>query len=231
MPRKGSFARCVSEVSARGGVSDPRAVCAASKIRAGEDLAAARARARHKNPADAAAEAYELFHGHPPETEIVFESVEHIHEFYTGIGDLIELVIVPDGDSKGVLLQGFKGAQLTANEGALLKPIHLKERLTQLFIVGGDQSLDPQTLKLFHVDPKNLHEQELLGKCVDITYFTDKSHLGRDGGVADYVHAFSEGKPRKLRILKSPTATYHVVNEMIGLWGGEYTIEPEGITN
>ena len=30
MPRKGAFKRCVESVSARGGVSDPRAVCAAS---------------------------------------------------------------------------------------------------------------------------------------------------------------------------------------------------------
>ena len=67
---------------------------------------------------------------------------------------------------------------------------------------------------------------------MDITYFTDKTHLGRDGGVADYVHAFGEeSAKRKMRILVSPTATYHTVNKIIGLWGGKYTIEPEGIRN
>jgi hypothetical protein len=218
--KKGSFARCVSEVSRRGGVDDPAAVCAASKRRAGEQL-------NPRNPAQAAAEAFELFHGYPPKEEIVFESMEHDHEFYAGIGDLIELVIVPEGQRKGVRLHSFAGAQLAMNEKALVGgPI------AQLFIVGGDQDLGPDVLRQFGIDPSKLHEQEVLGKCVDITYFTKKTHLGRDGGVADYVHAFGEESAKKqLRILVSPTATYHTVNKIIGLWGGKYTIEPEGIRN
>lgn len=221
MSSKGSFARCVEKVSRKGGTVDPRAVCAAAKIKAGEKV-------NRKNPAEAAAEAFELFHGYPSEEEIVFDSKEHEHEYYAGIGDLIELVIVPDGQRKGVLLKSFRGAQLAMNENSLLK----QEPLTQLFIVGGDQYLDLPTLELFGIDTSKLHEQEVLGKCVDITYFTRKTHLGKEGGVADYVHAFGEeaGK-RKLRILESPTATYHTVNQIIGLWGGKYSIEPEGITN
>jgi hypothetical protein len=237
-PGKGSFARCVEDVSRRGGVSDPRAVCAASKMRAGEDLQAARRRKNqgaagyfiesaltNKNPADMAAEAFELFHGYPPESEIVFDSMEHEHEYYAGIGELIELVIVPRGESKGILLHGFDGAMLAMNERGIVEG-----EPAQLYIVGGDQSLDSRTLKQFGVD--GTHEQEVLGSCVDITYFTDKTHLGRDGGEADYVHAFGEeSAKRKMRILVSPTATYHTVNKIIGLWGGKYTIEPEGIRN
>ena len=89
-PGRGSFARCVQEVS-RKGVDDPRAVCAAAKRKAGEVL----------NPADLAAEAFEAFHGFPPKEEIVFESMEHEHEFYAGIGDLEELVIVPQRGNQG----------------------------------------------------------------------------------------------------------------------------------
>jgi hypothetical protein len=234
-PGKGSFARCVEKVSRRGGVDDPAAVCAASKRKAGETLRrngtladfAADTMSNPRNPAQAAAEAFELFHGYPPKEEIVFESMEHYHEFYAGIGDLIELVIVPEGERKGVLLHSFAGAQLCMNEKALLG-----EPIAQLFIVGGDQSLDAATLRQFGIDPSKLHEQEVLGKCVDITYFTKKTHLGRDGGTADYVHAFGEESAKKqLRILVSPTATYHTVNKIIGLWGGKYTIEPEGIRN
>jgi hypothetical protein len=237
-PGKGSFARCVEDVSRRGGVSDPRAVCAASKIKAGEDLQAARRRKNQpaagyfiksaltngrRNPADMAAEAFELFHGYPPESEIVFESMEHEHEYYAGIGELVELVIVPRGESKGILLHGFDGAMLAMNERGIVEGSP-----AQLYIVGGDQSLDSRTLKQFGVD--GTHEQEVLGSCVDITYFTDKTHLGRDGGEADYVHAFGEeSAKRKLRILVSPTATYHTLNKIIGLWGGKYTIAPEGI--
>lgn len=215
-PGKGSFGRCVSEVSARGGVDDPRAVCAAAKRKAGEVL----------NPADLAAQAFEAFHGFPPKQELVFESMEHEHEYFAGIGELIELVIVPRGESKGILLHGFEGAQLSMNERGVLDG-----EPAQLYIVGGDQSLDPKTLRQFGIDPGK-HEQEILGACVNITYFTKKTHLGRDGGIADYAHKFGEeSAKRKMRIEVSPTATYHTVNKIIGLWGGKYTIEPEGIRN
>lgn len=186
-----------------------------------------RIRGKRGNPADLAAEAFELFHGYPPKEEIVFDSMEHDHEVYAGIGDLVELVIVPEGQRKGILLKSFAGAQLAMNEKALTGgPI------AQLFIVGGDQALDGGTLRQFGIDPGKPHEQEVLGKCVNITYFTRKTHLGRDGGTADYVHAFGEeSAKRELRIVVSPTATYHTVNKIIGLWGGKYTIEPEGIRN
>ena len=211
----------------------PAAVCAAAKRKAGERLNgnladfASATMTNPRNPAQAAAEAFELFHGYPPKEEIVFESMEHDHEFYAGIGDLVELVVVPEGERKGIRLHSFAGAQLSMNEKALLG-----EPIAQLFIVGGDQALDPATLRQFGIDPMKLHEQEVLGKCVDITYFTHKTHLGRDGGTADYVHAFGEESAKKqLRIVVSPTATYHTVNRIIGLWGGKYTIEPEGIRN
>lgn len=222
-PGKGSFARCVEKVSRRGGVDDPRAVCAAAKIKAGEKLNPRR------NPVEAAAEAFEAFHGYPPDEEIVFESMEHEHTVYAGIGELVSLVIVPDGDRKGILLRNFDGAQLSCNEDALKET---PEKLTQLYIVGGDQALDLRTLEQFGVNPDNLHEQETLGKCVQITYHTDKTHLGREGGEADYFHRLSEetaGRDVELRILKSPTATYHVRNQIIGLWGGTYSIKAEGI--
>ena len=216
-PGKGSFARCVEKVSRKGGVDDPRAVCAAAKMKAGEQL----------NAADLAAQAFEAFHGYPPKEDIVFESMEHDHEFYAGIGELMDLVIVPRGEAKGILIHGFQGAQLAMNERGILDG-----EPAQLYIVGGDQSLDPKTLRQFGIDPSTLHEQEVLGSCVDITYFTRKTHLGKDGGTADYVHAFGEeSAKRKMRILVSPTATYHTVNKIIGLWGGKYTIEPEGIRN
>ena len=225
-PGKGSFARCVEKVS-RKGVDDPAAVCAAAKRKAGEQL-------NPRNPAQAAAEAFELFHGYPPDEDIIFESMEHEHTVFAGIGDLEELVIVPEGERKGIRLHSFGGAQLSMNEQAMQDSNVLlgKTPITQLYIVGGDQGLDPATLRQFGIDPMKLHEQEVLGKCVDITYFTRKTHLGRDGGTADYVHAFGEETAKKqLRIVVSPTATYHTVNKIIGLWGGKYTIEPEGIRN
>jgi hypothetical protein len=177
---------------------------------------------RKRNPVSAAAEAFERFHGYPPDEELVFESEEHEHSVFAGVGQLVELVVVPEGDRKGVKLYGFGDAQLSMNE-----------KMTQLYIVGGDTSLSDKTLRLFKVDPSLGHEQEILGKCVDIVYFTDKTHLDpRDGGVADYHHKFGEeSAKRHMRILVSPTATYDVTNQIIGLWGGKYSIEAEGIRN
>ena len=222
--KRGSFARCVDHVS-RKGVDDPRAVCAASKRKAGEAL---------RNPADLAAEAFEAFHGYPPDEDIVFDTVEHEHTTYAGIGELVSLVIVPEGQRKGIKLHSFDGAQLSMNELAMKRSFFEKKPLSQLFVVGGDQELSAGTLRQFGINTGNLHEQEVLGKCVDIVYYTTKTHLGRDGGEADYHHRLAEetaGKNVELRILKSPTATYHVVNKIIGLWGGVYEILPEGIAD
>jgi hypothetical protein len=224
-PGKGSFARCVEKVSRRGGVDDPRAVCAAAKMKAGEDLQAARRAARH-NPEDLAAEAYERFQGHPPERVDIFLTREHEHEYTAQVGELMELVIVPEGQRKGIRLHGFRGTRLTMNE-KLADP---GAYFDQLYLVGGDQSVDVNAFGI-----KRPHEQEVLGKAVDIVYYTTKTHLRpQDGGEADYHHRFAEetaGRNAHLRIVKSPTATYHMLNRTIELWGGIYTLDPEGIRN
>jgi hypothetical protein len=220
-PGKGSFARCVEEVSRRGGVDDPRAVCAASKLKAGEDLGAARRRAAH-NPHDLAAEAFERTHGYPSSEETVVIEEEHYHEYMPAWGELLVLLIVPEGQRKAVELKKFAGAKLTFSEHA---------ELPQLEIIGGDQSLDLETLRDVF-GKKVLHEKEDLGRCVDVVYYTVKTHLGQEGGDADYTHAFAEETARKqkhVRIVQSPMATYHLLNEKIELWGGVYENTPEGI--
>jgi len=224
-PGKGSFARCVEKVSRRGDVDDPRAVCAAAKMRAGEDLVAARRRAmQSRNPADLATDAYEKFQGHPPEHVDIFLTREHEHEYTAQVGELIEMVIVPEGQRKGVRLHGFDGTRLTMNE-KLGDPDRYYD---QLFLVGGDQSVDVRAFGIEHP-----HEKETLGKVTEITYYTTKTHLDpRDGGEADYNHRFAEetaGKNAKLRILKSPMAGYDMLNQTISIWGGVYSLEAEGI--
>lgn len=221
-PRKqsGEMARCVEHVSAKGGVDDPRAVCAASFSRAyGSHYLAARKAAGKRNPVHAAEDAYQKFHGRPATEEMVFESVEHEHEVYADVGELIALVIVPEGEKRGVRLFGFGGSRLTMNENW---------EHPQLFVIGGDQSVE---LSQFGIN--KAHEREILGKVADIEYYTVKDHLGRDGGEADYHHKFGEetarGKKAHFRIQVSPTAAYDTLNQVISLWGGKYSIEEEGI--
>lgn len=169
-----------------------------------------------RNPADQAAEAFRRFHGFAAENKLIFDSVEHEHTVYADIGELLELVIVPEGERKGLRVKAFDGARLVANED-WSRP--------QLFVIGGDQSLE---LEQFGI--KRPHEQEILGKVVDVLYYTVKTHLGRDGGEANYHHKFGEeSRKRHFRIEVSPTAGYDVVNRIISFWGGVYSIEDEGI--
>lgn len=237
--KKGEFGRCVRDVTRRGGADDPRAVCAASFTRAyGEGYlharnAVATSKRRRmaffdwlrKNPAADAEEAFEKFTGRAADDELVFETREHEHEYFADIGELREMVIVPSGERKGVKLFGFRGARLAMNESGILR-----NELPQIYVIGGDQSVD---LREFGIDPTRAHEREELGKLVDVTYYQTKDHLGRDGGTADYEHRLSEetakGKPVSFRILAAPTATYDVINEVISIWGGTYEITPEGI--
>lgn len=203
------------KVSARGDVDDPRAVCAASKLKAGEDL-------HRRNPLELARERFEETHGYPPEEITEFTEEEHYHSVMPAWGELVSLVIVPEGERRGVELLNFDGAKLMFSED---------RELPQLEIWGGDQSIPLETLRE-RFGKTVLHEKEDLGRCVDVLYSTLKTHLGKDGGDADYNHKFAEetaGKLRRLRITLSPLVTYDLINQRLHVWGGVYENTPEGI--
>jgi hypothetical protein len=170
------------------------------------------------NPADGAAAAYEEFHGRPS-TEVVevTERVHH-HAHLPAAGELRGLKIEPVKGSRYVELSGFGGAILAFNE-----------KKSQLFIKGGDQSVD---LKKFGIT-REPHEVETLGKVIDIDYFTQKDHLGKDGGRGVYRHKFrttnENGRHVTVRVAEYPDAIYYVLDEHIVFSGGSYEIIPEGI--
>jgi hypothetical protein len=190
--------------------------------------------ARKRNPADAARGAFEDFHGYPSEAKTTVVRTIHEHDHVAAIGELIELWIVPldqetpEGKKdRCIVLKDFDGAWLTQSE-------HKKR--PQLFIDGGDQALDDSILEDCGVDLDAIHEVEVLGKGVQVTYYTDKTHLGKEGGQADYTHPFGEtldendnrvftGKASR------PVIAYDTVNHMLFVIGGKYTIPPEGISN
>ena len=212
-PGKGSFARCVSAVSKRGGASDPNAVCAASKQRTAKGarelqrVAKAGKRKANKkrgNPAQAATEAYEEFHGRQPDETIEVRKSVHFHRHLAGAGKLLKLEIAPERGGDHMTLQGFKGAVLAFNEAK-----------NQLFIEGGDQAVD---LKAFGI--RQPHETETLGKAVAVEYHTTKDHLGSEGGTAIYVHKFEKPQPHVI---------YSVRDEQLTFSGGGYDIKAEGI--
>jgi hypothetical protein len=158
-----------------------------------------------KNPVESATQAYRDFHGKDPEKIIETETSVHYHGVLAGLGKLKFLEVKRDVDGGITVINFGPGTYLTENE-----------KRTQLFISGGDQSVN---LRDFGISKP--HELELLGEAVKVGYFTEKLHLvAKDGGKALYVHKFSS--PR-------PTIIYDTRNTLLSFAGGGYSIPSEGI--
>lgn len=163
-----------------------------------------------RNPSEyaAAAAASEEFHGIPASEIIRVETDYFEHDNLADCGELVSLVIKSENGGT-VTLKEFGGARLARSP---------KGYPFQLFIEGGDQSVD---LKAFGITKP--HESEVLGRAKRITYYTIKHHLGRDGGEANYKHKLGEVTGQL------PVVIYDVLNKSLSFSGGAYTILPEGI--
>ena len=77
------------------------------------------------------------------------------------------------------------------------------------------------------------HEVETLGQVVDIDYHARKDHLGEEGGTAVYVHRFTttneNGRHITVNVARYPDLIYRVVDEQLEFSGGSYFIRAEGI--
>jgi hypothetical protein len=176
-----------------------------------------------RNPEAESADGFEAFHGFRPTEQITVEKDVHYHSELWAVGELIKLIVVsPDGIE--VDITGFKGAMLSANEAN-----------TQLYIEGGDQTVNLSDFGL----GEPYHDKEDLGEVKKLFYFTNKTHLGDQGGEAVYHHKLGEeGTKRNYefgklegRKVPRPRLAYDVVNQALEFIGGEYVIEPEGIRN
>lgn len=156
------------------------------------------------NPAEAARAVSEEFHGRAVRAMVPVTERRHYHKFLAELGELTLLVIhTPDGRHRVELTQ-FAGALLCTNEDK-----------NQLFIKGGDQTVN---LRDFGIrDP---HEKEHLGELRKIAYYTDKEHLGDEGGEADYHHSFSKPYPH---------VDFRTRDTHLEISGGKYKITREGI--
>ena len=166
------------------------------------------------NPSDEAAAVYEEFHGRPSEEIVTVTEKIHYHKNLAALGELRTLVVVAR-DGGRVALSRFKKAILCTNEAK-----------NQMFIRGGDQSVDPGAFGI-----RNVHEVETLGKVVELAYFTRKDHLGDEGGEAIYFHVAGETNENGKRKMAgwAPDLIYHTIDERLEFSGGSYTIRAEGV--
>jgi hypothetical protein len=169
-----------------------------------------------RNPAEAATEAFEEFHGHSPDETVEVTKQVHFHKHLAGAGQLRRLV-VKGVDGQLHTISRFNGALLAFNE-----------KKNQLFVEGGDQSINLEDFGISHP-----HELETLGKVIDLDYHTDKSHLGSEGGKAVYAHRFrttnQDGQHVTVTVARYPDLIYRVLDQQLEFSGGSYTIKREGI--
>jgi hypothetical protein len=170
---------------------------------------------KRANPAEAAAEMSERFHGRPVTEVLDIEEQVHYHEHLAELGEL-ERLKVKALDGGIVTLTQFDGAILCSNEDG-----------SQLYIRGGDQAVDPAS---FAVE-KPYHDKEDLGEVVKIWYFTTKEHLGDQGGTASYHHEFGEEDRERGTRPRRPRLEYSTRDQRLSFSGGAYAVEPEGIRN
>lgn len=173
------------------------------------------ARSKKRNPVESAERAYRVFHGHEPEEQFLIKEDTHWHSVLAGCGRLEELIV--DAPEAGeVTLSGFGKDCLLA----------MNEKRTQLYVKGGDQSVD---LRDFGIDPGSAHDLEVLGELVFAGYHTRKDHLDEeDGGQATYEHDFG-GEDEDGNQMACPTLLYDKLNERLLIAGGDYRIDAEGI--
>lgn len=196
------FDRCVRDVKRKRGGANAYAVCTAAGTR--------------NNPSTAAAEVFEEFQGRPSREVVTVAKKIHRHDHLAAAGELRKLKVKGvDGQTHSI--SGFKGSLLCFNE-----------QKNQLFIEGGDQSINLEDYGI-----RKPHELETLGKVLAVEYFTTKDHLGEDGGTATYAHRFrttnENGKHVTVDVARYPDLIYRVREAQMEFSGGSYFIRREGI--
>lgn len=141
------------------------------------------------------------FHGREPLQEFVAEAVTDKKEL-TVLGQLLELLVATGEGDDGLLLEFRDSFVLLAAEPD-----------TKRLVIAGDT----------HEAATLADELGVIGELVSVTYYTDKHHLGDQGGIAEYVHEFGE-KGGELPILM-----FDYDSQQLIIVGGSYTITEAGI--
>jgi len=192
---------------------------------------------KRRNPEAAAAIAYEQFTGFEPSRVTEIESTEHVHKWLAGNGQLIALCLI---DVKGkpftVLSNGWsydgpqtdisaKKPSKTAN-GWQFDPSTNLDAITwlnrsedgkQLYILGGDQTLDLPGMGFSKTD---VRDKMLIGTITRVWYRMRKTFEAKGKEEVDFYHDF--GKEGSEGIC--PVLEYKPRDPSLHFVGGRYTI-------
>jgi hypothetical protein len=165
---------------------------------------------RRSNPADGAAEMYETFHGVPSESETVITEEIQYHGNLAELGTLVEI--------KVETLSGYRAVLNFDSDPPLLCS---SEDGKQLYIRGGDQSLD---LSALHMDGDEwVRDSMVIGPITEFTYRTKKEFDGLKK--LEYFH--KAGEESGVR----PDLIYDVLNKQVSVSGGQYEVRDIGVVN
>lgn len=161
----------------------------------------------------------EDFHGRPVDEFVDIEEREAYTEFGGQLGELMRLdILTEDAGHYQTINFDF---QPDASDNIRMISDAVRKNIE---FVGGDQSFNWRAIEGASETEKNLI---LVGPVVEIDYWSDKYHLGgapAEQGGYTYFHKFGDEGG------EIPWLVYDTRNEKLLFVGGDYTIEPEGIT-
>jgi hypothetical protein len=167
-----------------------------------------------RNPEPAAAALYETFHGSPSTETLEITQDIHYHGHLTVLGDLVELKV-----------NTFTGKQATisfsADDPEGSTKLCSNESGTQLYIEGGDQSLDLTGLGFNKAQSSKDHVA--VGVLFELTYRAKKQF--QKFKLTDYYHGLGEETGYE------PILNFDTMNQSMTVSGGEYQVKAEGIVN
>ena len=156
-----------------------------------------------------AKELYSTFHGRDPKGVIEQMEADEVRGTYTALGKLAELTFHTSAKQKVILDFYSESTKLASNpEG------------TQLYLIGGNQSLDASLDKFGSDATKDFVD---LGECTSVVYLARKSQTQFQE--AGWKHKFGEEGGAR------PWGFYDRIRQRIYLVGGDYRVEAPGIIN
>ncbi|MGH7246818.1 MAG: hypothetical protein ACREH9_01815, partial [Pseudomonadota bacterium] len=181
------------------------------------DRALPRRNPRRRNQDDSASETtqavelFQTFHGKDPSGVIEKQVSAAMRLEYTALGDLDYLIVKPEGAGAVRIDFGGDGVKLASAPGG-----------TQLYLIGGKQTLDDACLSKFTDDTsKDLFD---LGEAHEVQYIAKKAP---NFDTVKYYHKFGE----ESKSSEMPRAFYDALRKQIFLAGGEYHVDAPGIIN